>query len=98
MGGTLARYESGVWVRGIGGLCEMCMCLCQGGVGCVGGEWQGGLGLGFTNSVGTRGCMTCACVSVAVVWVVLGEEWVGGLVQGLVGWDGVMSVCAVSLY
>ena len=37
------------------------------------------------------------CVLVAVVWVVLGGEWVGCFGQGLGGWCGVMSVCVVSL-
>ena len=41
-------------VRGIGGVCDMCMCLARGGVG---GEWVIGLGLGFPNSGGTRGKM-----------------------------------------
>ena len=27
-------------MRGVGGVCEICMCLAQGGVG---GEWVGGL-------------------------------------------------------
>ena len=40
-------------VRGVGGVCDMCMCLARGGVGGVGGEWVTGLGLGFTNSGGT---------------------------------------------
>ena len=50
-----------------------------------------GLGFDFTNLVGTGG-----------VWDVcgiggVGVKWVGGLVQGLGGWGGVMFVCAVSL-
>ena len=57
-------------VRGVGGVCDMCMCLAQGGVGWRGGEWMRELGLGFTNPVGTGGCWTCVCVLVAVVWVV----------------------------
>ena len=40
-------------VRGVGGMCGMCMCLARGGVGGVGSEWLTGLGLGFTNSGGT---------------------------------------------
>ena len=40
-------------VRGVGGVCDMCMCLARGWVGGVGGEWVTGLGLGFTNSGGT---------------------------------------------
>ena len=31
-------------VRGVGGVCDMCMCLARGGVG---GEWMRELGLGF---------------------------------------------------
>ena len=36
-------------VRGVGGVCDMCMCLARGGVGGEGGEWMRELGLGFTN-------------------------------------------------
>ena len=49
-----------------------------------GGEWIRGLGLGFTNPVGTGEVWTCVCVA--------GEEWVGGLDQGRERWGGVMSV------
>ena len=60
-------------VRGmivVGGVCKMCMCLARGGVGGDGGEWMRGLGLGFTNPVGTGGVLgVCLCL-VAVVWVV----------------------------
>ena len=38
------------WMRGVGEVCEMCMCLARGGVG---GEWM--IGLGFTNPVRTGG-------------------------------------------
>ena len=61
-----------------------------------GGEWMGGLGLGFTNPVGTGGvldvclCFGCAGVGVGVGGV--GGEWLGCLDQGLEGWGGVMSV------
>ena len=38
--------------------------------GWIGGEWIRGLGLGFTNLVGTGGVLdVCLCL-VAVVWVV----------------------------
>ena len=40
-------------LRGVGGVCDMCMCLARGGVGGEGGEWMRELGLGFTNPVGT---------------------------------------------
>ena len=42
-------------MRGVGGVCEMCMCLARGGVGGEDGEWMRGLGLGFINRVGTGG-------------------------------------------
>ena len=40
-------------MRGVGDVCEMCICLVRGGVGGEGGEWMRGLGLGFTNLVRT---------------------------------------------
>ena len=57
-----------VLVRGVGGVCGMC--LARGGVGGEGGEWMRELGLGFTNPLGQGECWTCVCVLVAVVWVV----------------------------
>ena len=51
-----------------------------------------GLGLDFTNPVGTGGvldvflCFGCSGVGG------VGGEWVGGLDQGLEWWGGVMSV------
>ena len=40
-------------VRGVGRVCDMCMCLARGDVSGEGGEWMRGLGLGYTNHVGT---------------------------------------------
>ena len=49
-------------VRGVGGVCDMYMCLARGGVGGEGGEWMRELGVGFTNPVGTRGVLDmCLC-------------------------------------
>ena len=80
-------------MRGVGGICEMCMCLAQGCVGGEEGEWMRGLGLGCTNYVGTgRVLDVCLCFGCGCV----GGKWVGGLDQGLEGWGGVMSVCVVS--
>ena len=54
-------------MRGVGGVCEMCICLARGGVG---GEGVRGLGWGFTNPVGTGGVLgTCVCVWAAVVYM-----------------------------
>ena len=63
-------------VRGVGGVCDLCIVwLGAGRGGRCWGEWVTGLGLGFTNSGGTWG--SGICVSVTVVWVVLGESgWV----------------------
>ena len=85
---------SGVWssagdviemsvVRGVGGVCGMCMCLARGRVGGVGGELVTGLGLGFTNSRGTWGKWDmCLCFGCGGMGGVEGE-WVGCLGQGM---------------
>ena len=44
-------------VRGVGGVCDMCMCLARGGVGGEGVEWTREFGLGFTNPVWTGGIL-----------------------------------------
>ena len=73
-------------MRGVGGVCEMCMCSTRSGVCGIGGKWMRGLGLGFTNPVGTGGVLDmCLCFG-------CGEEWRGGLDQGLDGCGSVMSV------
>ena len=43
------------------------MCLARGGVGGEEGEWMRGLGLDFTNTVGTGRVLDGVCVLVAVV-------------------------------
>ena len=82
-----------VLVRGVGGVCDMCMCLARGGVGGEGGEWMRELGLGFTNPLGTGGSVG----HVSVFWL----RWCGwcrwrvgrGLWdRGRERWGGVMSV------
>ena len=81
-----------VLVRGVGGVCDMCMCLARGGVGGEGGEWVRELGLGFTNPLGTAGVLDmCLCFGCGGVGGV-GGEWVGGLDRGRERWGGVMSV------
>ena len=54
-------------VRGVDGVCDMCMCLTRGGVDEEGGEWMRELGFGFTNLWEQGECWTCVCVLVAVV-------------------------------
>ena len=57
-----------------------------------GDEWMRGLGLSFTNAVGTgRVLDVYLCFGCGGVGGV-GGEWVGGMDLGLEGWSGVMSV------
>ena len=71
-------------MRGVGGVCEMCMYLVRGGVG---DEWMRGLGLGFTNPVGTGEVLdVCLCFGCG------GVGGVGVLDQVLEGWGGLMSL------
>ena len=74
------------------------LCVCtemlfgSGRRGWRGGECMRGLGLGFTNPVGTGGVLdVCLCFGCGGVGGV-GGEWVGGLNQSLEGWGGVMSL------
>ena len=78
-----------VLVRGVGGVCDMCMCLARGGVG---GKWMRELGLGFINPTGIGGVLDmCLCFGCGGV----GGEWVGGLGHGsgAVGWCYVCVRC-----
>ena len=82
-------------VRGVGGVCDMCMCLAWGGVGGEGGEWMRELGLGFTNPVGTGGVLDmCLCFGCGGVGGG-GGEWVRrlGPGSGAVGWCYVCVRC-----
>ena len=64
--------------RGVGGVCEMCMCLVRGSVG---GEWIRGVdkrsGFGLYQTCGNRGIV--GCVSVfglrCCVWFRWGVGW-----------------------
>ena len=78
-------------MRGVGGVCEMCMCLSRGGVGAEEGDWMRGLDLCFTSPVGTgRVLDVYLCFGCGGVGGV-GGEWVWGLDQGLEGCGGFMS-------
>ena len=63
-------------MKGVGGVCEMCMSLVRGGVE---GDWIRGFVLGFTNPVDAEGvldvCLYLGCGGVCGVGNV-GEEWV----------------------
>ena len=86
-GSGVLSSTGGVLMRGVGGVCGMC--LTRGGVGGYGGEWMRELGLGFTNPVGTgRVLDMCLCFG-------CGGEWVGGLGpgSGAVGWCYVCVRC-----
>ena len=76
-----------VLVRGVGGVCDMCMCLARGGVGGEGGEWMRELGLGFTNPVGTGGVLDM------LRWCRWGVGRGFGPGSGAVGWCYVCVRC-----
>ena len=58
-------------VRGVGGVCDMCMCLARGGVGGEGGEVDERIGFGLLPILWGQGeCGRCVCVWLLVVWVV----------------------------
>ena len=57
-------------MRGVGGVCDMCMCLDRGNVGGEEGEWMRGLVWVLPILWEQGECWTCVCVLVAVVWVV----------------------------
>ena len=59
-----------VLVRGVGGVCDMCMCLARGGVDGEGGECRENWVWTLPIQWGQGECWTCVCVLVAVVWVV----------------------------
>ena len=80
-GSGVLSSSGDVSVRGVGGVCDMCMCLARGGVGGEGGEWMRELGLGFTNPLGTGGVLgMCLCFGCGGVGGV-GGEWVGGILS-----------------
>ena len=57
-------------VRGVGGVCDMCMCLDRGGVGGEGVSGRENWVWDLPILWGHGECWTCVCVLVAVVWVV----------------------------
>ena len=72
-------------MRGVGGVCEMCMCLARGGVG---GEWMRRWVWALPILWEQGRCWTCLCFGCRGE----GGEWVVGLDQGLEVRGGVMSV------
>ena len=72
-------------VRGVGGVCDMCICLARAvwGFRC----WVKGMGLGFTYLGGTRGkcdmCLSFDCGGVGGVGGVVGRLGSGRVVLSL---------------
>ena len=80
-------------MKGVGGVCKMCMAW-----GGVGGEWVRGLGLGFTNPVGTGVVLDVSlCLGCGGVCCV-GGEWLDRFDKGMEGCCGVVCVSFDSLY
>ena len=69
-----ARGSGDVLVRGVGGVCDMCMCLARGGVGGERGRVDERIGFGLYQSCGDRGvldmCLCFGCGGVGGEWVV----------------------------
>ena len=85
-------------VRGVSGVCDMCMCLVRGGVGGMGmsGSQDCVSALHILKEHGVSGI--CVCVLVVVVWVVLGEnEWVAWARVWQDGWCYVCVCCESAL-
>ena len=57
-------------MTGVGGVCQMCMCLALDGASGEGGEWMRGLGLVFTDPVGI-GVVVDVCLCLGCDGVVL---------------------------
>ena len=78
-------------VRGVGGVCDMCMCLTRGGVGGEGGEWMREYGFGLHQSCGDRG----SGGHVSVLWL----RWCGwcrwGVGRGLGPGSGAVGSCYI---
>ena len=76
-------------MRGVDGVCEMCMCLARGGVG---GEGVSGLSLGLTNPVGTGRVLDVS---------VFGLRWCGwyrwGVDRGIGSGSGGVVLCLCEL-
>ena len=66
--GSVSSVADVLWIRvvrrmrGVGGVCEMCMCLARDGVG---GEGVSGERMGLVLYQSCWGCWTCVCVLVA---------------------------------
>ena len=60
-------------MRGVGGVCEMYMCLAWGGVG---DEWIRGLDFSFTNPVETGRMLGVCCSGRGGCW---SRAWKGGV-------------------
>ena len=83
-----------VLLRGVGGVCDMCMCLARAvwvDRGVSGREnWVWALPILW----GQGECWTCVCFGCGGVGGV-GGEWVGGLDQGRERWGGVMPISSL---
>ena len=73
--GIVSSAANVLWMRGVGEVCEMCICVWLGRRGWRGGEWMRGLGLGFTNPVRTGGVLdVCLCLDCGGVGDI-GGKW-----------------------
>ena len=87
--GIVSSTADVLWMRGLGGACEMCMCLARSGVV---GEGVSGFGLGFTIPVRTMGSVARMSVF-GLRWCVLYKWGVGRWLRPRSGWMGWFYVC-----
>ena len=89
-GSGVLSSTSDVLVRGVGGVCDMCMCLARGCVGGEGDEWMRELGLALPILWGQR-----EFGHVSVFWL----RWCGwcrwGVGRGLGQGSGAVGWCYV---
>ena len=84
-------------MRGVGGVCEMCICYARGGVGGEGDEWMRELSWYFTNHVAAGGVLdVCPCF--VLWWCMWGvDRGLGPMYRG-VAWCYVYVGCEPGLY
>ena len=69
-GSGVLSITGDVLVRGVGGVCDMCMCLARGGVGGEGVSGRENWAWALPILCGQGECRTLVCVLVEVVLVV----------------------------
>ena len=90
--GIVSSAADVLWMRRVGEVCAMCMCLARGYMGGEGGEWMRGFGL--NQSCQNRGSVGCVSV--------FGLRWCGwcrsGVGRGLGPGSGGVVLCLCEMW